>query len=236
MMLWYKAWLETRMRFCIALVLCVAFCSELIISLPRVGSGKVGLVGLHGVHSALVFVWILGVTLLMMGGLLSEKATGSSSFTLELPVSRLRLMTVRTLVGLFESFVLAMAPWIAMLVLAGFDAEPRRYLAQAGFHIFLLLTGGSVLLALALLLSTLIEGEYVAPIASLGVIILLAYTFSGNDFLAYNPISFMAGLKYFNRHTGDLSGTVPWLPAVAFLWAAIGLFAISVGIINRRDF
>jgi ABC-type transport system involved in multi-copper enzyme maturation permease subunit len=236
MMLWYKAWLETRMRFSIALVLCVAFCSELIISLPRVGSGKVDLVGLHGVHSALVFVWTLGVTLLMMGGLLSEKAIGSSSFTLSLPVSRLRLMTVRTLVGLIESVALAAAPWIVMLILAGLNGEPRRYLTQAGFHIFLLLAGGSILLTVALLLSTLIEGQYTAPIASLGIIILIAYTFSGNDFLAYSPISFMTGLRYFNRHSGALAGTVPWLPALAFIAVALCIFAVSVKIIERRDF
>lgn len=236
MMLWYKAWLETRMRFSIALVLCVAFCSELIISLPRVASGKVGLVGLHGVHSALVFVWTLGVTLLMMGGLLSEKAIGSSSFTLSLPVSRFHLVTVRTLIGLIEGIVLAAAPWIAMLILVGLNGEPRRYLTQAGFHIFLLLAGGSVLLTIALLLSALVEGEYIAPIASLGIMILLAYTFSGKDFLAYNPISFMTGLRYFNRHTGDLAGPVPWLPALAFIGVAICLFAVSVNIIKRRDF
>ncbi len=235
-MLWYKAWLETRMRFCIALVLCVGLCSELIISLPRSGSGSVDLVGLHGVHSALVFVWTLGVTLLMMGGLLSERAGGSSSFTLSLPVSRFHLMAVRTLVGAIESIGLAAAPWVAMLILAGHNGEPRRYLTQAGLHILLLLGGGSVLLTMTLLLSTLIEGEYTAPTASLGIIILLAYTFSGNDLVAYSPFAFMTGLRYFNRRDGALSGPVPWIPALYFLAAAACLFAVSVTIIRRRDF
>ena len=236
MMLWYKAWLESRVRFVIALMLCVAFCSELIISLPRAGSGKVDLVGLHGVHYALVFVWILGVTLLMMGGLLSERAIGSSSFTLSLPVSRLHLMAVRTVVGFIESIVLAAAPWIAMLILAGPGGEVRRYLTQAGVHIFLLVAGGSVLLTTALLLSVVIEGQYTAPIASLGIIILLAYTFGGKDFLAYSPISFMTGLRYFNRLTGMLTGAVPWLPALAFIGVGICLFTVSVKILERRDF
>ncbi len=236
MMLWYKAWLETRIRFVIALVLCVAFCSELIISLPRPGLGKVDLVGLHGVHYALVFVWVLGVTLLMMGGLLSEKATGSSSFTLSLPVSRLHIMTVRTVVGFVESIGLAVAPWIAMLILAGPSGDARRYVTQAGLHILLLLAGGSVLLTSALLLSVFIEGQYTAPIASLGIVILLAYTFSGNAFLAYSPISFMTGLRYFNRLTGTLAGAVPWLPALAFFAAAVSLFVVSVKVIERRDF
>ena len=236
MTLWYKAWLETRMRFAIALLLCVAFCSELMISLPRLGSGKVDLVGLHGVHYALVFVWILGVALLMMGGLLSERANGSSSFTLSLPVSRVRLMAVRAVVGFIESIGLAVAPWIAMLILAGPGGEARRYVVQAGWQVFLLVVGGSVLLTIALLLSVLIEGEYTAPIASLGIIILLAYTFSGPDFVAYSPVSFMTGLRYFNRLTGTLAGAIPWLPALAFIAGALCLFAVSVKVIEHRDF
>ena len=224
------------MRFCIALVLCIAFCSELIISLPREGSGNVDLVGLHGVHSALVFVWTLGVTLLMMGGLLSEKASGLSSFTLSLPVSRFHLMAVRTLVGALESVGLAAAPWVAIVILAGHNGEPRRYVTQAGLHILLLLGGGSVVLTLALLLSALIEGEYTAPIASLGVIILLAYTLSGKDLNAYSPFTFMTGLRYFNRQSGNLAGSVPWIPALSFVVVALCLFSLSVAIIKRRDF
>jgi hypothetical protein len=34
-------------------------------------------------------------------------------------------MTVRTLVGHIESVALAAAPWIAMLILAGVNGEPR---------------------------------------------------------------------------------------------------------------
>jgi len=107
---------------------------------------------------------------------------------------------------------------------------------QAGLQVFLLLAGGSVLLTLALLLSVLIEGEYTAPITSLGIIILFSYTFSGKDFLAYSPISFMTGLRYFAPISGTLTGPVPWLPALAFITAAVCLFAVSVKVIERRDF
>ena len=43
-------------------------------------------------HQLLVIMWVLAVTLVMMGGLLREKALGSSAFTMALPVSRRRLM------------------------------------------------------------------------------------------------------------------------------------------------
>ena len=91
-------------------------------------------------------------------------------------------------------------------------------------------------LTLALLFSVLIESQYVAPLAGLGIVILLAYTFSGNDFLAYSPILFMTGIRYFNRLSGTLVGPVPWLPALAFIAAAVCIFAVSVKVIERRDF
>jgi hypothetical protein len=46
----------------------------------------------------------------------------------------------------------------------------------------------------------------------------------------------MTGLRYFNRHSGTLAGNVPWLPALAFIAVAVCLFAVSVKIIERRDF
>lgn len=45
-------------------------------------------------------------------------------------------------------------------------------------HIYLLLASGIVLLTFALLLSAIVEGEYTAPIVSVGAIILLAYAVS----------------------------------------------------------
>ena len=68
-------------------------------------------------------------------------------------------MTVKTLIGLIESVVLAATPWIAMLILVGLHGEPKRYLTQAGFHMFLLLAGGSILLTITLLLSVLLWGK-----------------------------------------------------------------------------
>jgi ABC-2 type transport system permease protein len=234
-MLWYKAWLETRARFCIALVLCVALCCELVIALPRSGITDDRMTALHGVNFTLAFVWIMSITLLMMGGLLGERANGSSSFTLSLPVSRLHLISVRIAVGLIQGVALAAVPWVAMLVAAGVVGKGRS-LSQAGFHVFLLLAGGVVFLAAALLLSSFIEGEHTAPIVGLGAIIMLAYILSGKDLIPYSPLSFMMGLQYYNYRTSLLTGSLPWLHAMVFVAVAACLFAISVKGIQRRDF
>jgi hypothetical protein len=113
-MLWYKAWLETRSRFLIELIGCLALCPRLVVNFMRNGSyGQPGQV-LHAAREILAVVWLLAVTLIMMGGLLREKAIGSSSFTLSLPVSRLRLMSVCVGLGLVEAIVLATLPWTAI--------------------------------------------------------------------------------------------------------------------------
>ena len=115
-MLWYKAWLETRSRFLISLIGMVALCSVFVLHGDRnvayeVSSDYYNYVLFEG-HQILVMMWTLAVTLTMMGGLLREKATGSSSFTLALPVSRRRLMVVRICTGLTQAFMLAIVPWV----------------------------------------------------------------------------------------------------------------------------
>ena len=117
-MLWYKAWLETRSRFLISLFGMVALCSVFVLhgdrdAIYEVGTDYYNYVLFAG-HQILVMMWALAVTLIMMGGLLREKATGSSAFTLALPVSRTRLMMVRICMGLAQAVVLAIVPWTAM--------------------------------------------------------------------------------------------------------------------------
>lgn len=234
-MLWYKAWLETRARFLIALVGCMALCIELVLISPRTSEPNEVLLLLHGVHQALVFLWILAIALLMMGGLVRENAIGSASFTLSLPVSRWRLMWVRLVMGLTQGIVVAILSWTGMLM-AAHVAGKAIYLSQAGFHIFLLFSGGVVFLAFSFLISSLIEGEYTAPIVSFGVIIMLVHLFSSKSLVPYGPWAFMTGELYFHHRAPMLVGPLPWLRAGAFLGVAALLTLASTKVIDQRDF
>lgn len=234
-MLWYKAWLETRSRFLIALLGCIAFCLQLILVAPRTKEPNEPLFMLLGVHQALVFLWIMGVTLLMMGGLLREKALGSSSFTLSLPASRSRLMSVRLGMGLMQATALAILPWIGMLLAAHVPGEAKP-ISQASFHVFLLLGGGVVFLATSLLVSSLVEGEYTAPIVGFGGIIMLVYALSDRRLVPYSPWAFMMGLGYVHRQTPLVVSPIPWLHAAVFVAIAWLLVMISIKVIQERDF
>ena len=121
-MLWYKAWLETRARFLISLIGMVALASYYLYNESCGVGTNTGVDwyyrALHTGHCMIAVMWVAAVMFLMMGGLLREKALGTSTFTLSLPVSRTRLMEVRVLFGLSEALALALVPWLAMFLVS----------------------------------------------------------------------------------------------------------------------
>jgi ABC-type transport system involved in multi-copper enzyme maturation permease subunit len=238
-MLWYKTWLETRSRFLICLLGMVALCSASVLYGDRnvayeVGSDYYNYVLFEG-HQLLVLMWTLATTLIMMGGLLREKATGASSFTLALPVSRRRLMVVRICTGLTQAFVLAIVPWIAMFSVSSVFGKTRSF-SQAGWYLVLLLGGGLLFFAVAVLASSLIGGEYTAPAVSFGTVIVTAVALSSAAMRRYSPWEFMTGARYRIEQTNRLSLPRPWLQAAIYLFVAGLLLAISVKAIERREF
>jgi hypothetical protein len=123
-----------------------------------------------------VIMWTLAVVLLAMGGLVREKALGTSSLTLTLPVSRARLMRVRVATGVFQSIALGVVPWLAVLIVASRARMPIS-VAQVGFYILLLVGGGLIYFAMAVLVSSLVSGEYTAPALAFGAVLLGAMLF-----------------------------------------------------------
>ncbi|MDQ6678190.1 MAG: hypothetical protein M3Z09_12945 [Acidobacteriota bacterium] len=238
-MLWYKAWLETRARFLISLFGILALCSRFVFhgnqqALPYTGTGWYYGV-LHSGHALLATLWILAVTLLMMGGLLREKAVGASSFTLALPVSRARLMAIRVSTGLIQAMLLVIVPWSAMFLVGAVTGKTHS-VSQAFFHIVLLASGGLLFFAIALLVSSLVEGEYTAPIVSYGIVMAIAVAFNDASLRAYSPWGFITGAAYFDRDTALLTGSIPWTSVTVYVLLAAVLIAVSVKVIQWREF
>jgi ABC-type transport system involved in multi-copper enzyme maturation permease subunit len=238
-MLWYKAWLETRSRFLISLVGMVALCSVFVLHgdrnvIDEVSPDYYNYVFFAG-HQILVMMWALAVTLIMMGGLLRERATGSSAFTLALPVSRTRFMMVRICMGLAQAVVLAIVPWVAMFMIGDIFGKTHS-VSQAAFYLLLLLGGGLVFFAMAVLISSLISGEYTAPVVSFGAVIITAVALSSATLRRYNPWEFMNGSAYLNRQTNLLVPPVPWLQAAIYVFLAGLLLALSVRVIQQKEF
>jgi ABC-2 type transport system permease protein len=238
-MLWYKAWLETRARFLIALLGISALCSLSVFhgmqqKLPYTKASYYYVV-IHEGHATLALLWVVAVTLLMMGGLLREKAAGASSFTLALPVSRAQLMGVRISLGLIQSIALAIVPWAAMFLIASL-AGWAPSMSQVWFRLALLAGGGLVFFAMALLISSMVEGEYTAPLVSFGMAIAPVIGFGRESLRAYNPFEFITGEQYLDRQTMLLVGPIPWVHIGGSMLLALLLVAVSMKVIERREF
>lgn len=235
-MLWYKAWLETRLRFLIALAGITGLCALRVYDLdkqaaPWTKANYYNFV-LQSGHQMLTVMWIVAVTLLLMGGLMREKAAGVSSFTLALPVSRRRHLAVRIAMGMLQAIALVVVPWAAMFAVVVFTGQARP-LAQVWFYAVLLTGGGAVLAGVAVLVSSLIEGEYLAPLVSLGFALACGNAPDSLHFL--NPLQFMGGRDYLGP-SSMLVGPIPWARFAAHVAVAALLVAVSVKVVERRDF
>ncbi len=236
-MLWYKAWLETRSRFLLSLLGMVVLCSYIIYhgnkeAMPYTKLNYYNFV-IHSGHTMLCMMWALAITLLTMGGLLREKAVGTAAFTLSLPVSRAWLMGVRIAVGLLEAMALAVVPWCAMFVTT---VTTGKALPQAGFYLALLLGGGVVFFGMGLLVSSLVEGEYTAPVVSFGIMLAMTIVMTDGALRAMSPLGFMNGVDYYDRHTGLLTGGIPWQHIALSAGFAAVLVVTSVAAMRRREF
>lgn len=236
-MLWYKAWLETRARFLTSLATLTIFCAVF------VGHAQ-GMIHpewkadfnrlLFVSQQFIVIIWILAVVLLGMGGIVREKAIGSSSLTLSLPVSRARLVGIRVGVGLLEALTLAVVPWTTIFLVSSLARMPIL-ITQVGFYILLLVGGGSTYFAMAVLVSSLVEGEYTSPAVAFGAVLLSAIIFDA-WLRPYNLWRLVTGDFYIDRHTYLLSWPFPWRGTLASVSATALMLFASVKAIQRREF
>ena len=237
-MLWYKAWLETRARFLIALIGITLICAYSVFHGDRNTYAFTDTSWFNGVwhstHSMLVLMWILAVTLLCMGGLLREKASGASAFTLALPVPRTRLIGVRIAMCFAQSVTLAIVPWIAIYTVDAIFGRTHS-LPQAFFRVVLMLGGGMIFFALAILVSSVVEGEYTAPVVCFGVVVVISIALSDPPLRAYNPWIFMAGSEYLQKPVMLLTGPIPWAHIAGNVCVAVVLILLAIRMIQRRD-
>ena len=255
-MLWYKAWLETRWRFLIGLGLLVCSAGATVFAYPKVLellkmvptvdlSGELGrrineaailardyrgYVWSNWFRQNLMQMWTIFAVLLGTGGLLSQVSGGGALFTLSLPVSRTRLLTVRAATGLAELLALVLVPSLLLPLLS--PSIGRSYgLGDALVHAACMFIAGSVFFSLASLLSTVFSDVWRPLMIALCLAALLALAETVVDGLSrYSLLGVMSGERYFH------GGGLPW-PGLFVSAAASALMLYGAALnLARRDF
>jgi hypothetical protein len=251
-MLWYKSWLETRWRFLIGLALLLCSAGATVLIYPKVlqltrfvpanVSGEIG----ERIREAAAlsreyrgYVWsqwfrqnlpqwgTLFAVLLGGAGVLSSSA--GALFTLSLPISRARLLTVRAATGLGELFLLTFVPSLLIPLLS--PAIGQRYsIADAIVHSVCFFVVVSAFFSLALLLSTYFDDVWRPILIALGIAFVLSLLNRVLNRPPYAGYGLMSAESYFR------SGHLPWLGLLAS--AVISALLIWGAAINltRRDF
>jgi len=169
-----------------------------------------------------------------MGGIIREKAIGTSSLTLALPVGRMRLLTSRIGVGLLEAIALGLLPWLAVVGVMTIARKPVL-VSQVTSYVVLLVAGGLVFFAMGILVSSLVGGEYTAPALAFGIVLLVAII-SDAWLREYSVWRLVTGDLSINRSTYLLPQHLPWLGILASLFFAVLMMVASVYSVHRRDF
>ncbi len=253
MMLWSKAWIESRTRFVLAAAVMGIVCVAAIVFRDPVRSFLATRTApldtyawyIYRIHQGfgrnlfMMFSFVLG-----LGGLLRESELGTAGLTLTLPVRRRRLVLVRATVGLLELVALALLPSIVIVALSPMAGETYP-LSQALRFSLLWIAGGSATFAVAFLSSSIFGGEYTAFVVSW--IVLFGHTlttqfirFSHPDTNRYlfTVQEVMSGFRmwYLDPRTHLLVGPFPL--TLVLLVAAISATLVAVAAVytEQKDF
>lgn len=175
-------------------------------------------------------LWCLFAIVLGSGGIISQAARGEGLFTLSLPVSRHRLVTVRASLALAELFILAMIP-VVVLPLLSPTVQQSYSVTDALVHGLFLFGGGTVFFAVTFFLSSVFEQFWLPPLLMLVLAGVISFTRAvAPEVSRYTLAPILTARGYFFG-TG-----LPWIGLVLALAFSAGLLMLAARNVARRDF
>jgi ABC-2 type transport system permease protein len=130
---------------------------------------------------------------------------------------------------------MAVVPWTAMYLMEISFGKPVD-VKQAMMHVAMLLGGGIFFFATAVFSSSVLEGEYTAPMVAFGALAGVAFAMNDLPLRDYSPWHTMFANALMPRKGQLLPPGVPW-PLLAVFVAVAGLLLLaSVKIVERREF
>jgi ABC-type transport system involved in multi-copper enzyme maturation permease subunit len=244
-MLWHKAWLESQARFLLSALTIAGLCAGFVL-FHRDGARI-----FDRPPTYVEYIWelvykgylrdlfVLLTLLLGVGGLLRERDFGTATFTLALPVSRLRLVSVRAALGLLQVAALSLLPALAIPALSPLMGQLYPWRQALQFAV-LWAVAGSLIFMMGFLASSLFGGEYTAPVVAF--LALLVYSVIADlpvlerHSLDIHDIMSGAGMPYFQSNGSLLIGPLPWNALAVILLIVLSMVALAGRITRRQDF
>jgi len=254
-MLWYKSWLDTRLRFLLALVLLLALACFAVMSVSMVGRlaaavDPATVTGDEALRQELQeslelsrtfrgYVWsqwfagnfptllVFFAALLGSGSPLVKSGSGAL-FSLALPVSRGRWIGTRAGLGLAELFVAALAPSLLLVALAPLVGE-HFDLFEALVYGLSAFVGASLFFGVAMFLSTVFNDVW-RPLLFTCLVLIATVVIGAALPEGRGIFRAMMGETYF------YDGTLPWPELLLCAAAAPALVYAAAANVARRDF
>jgi hypothetical protein len=231
-MLWTKAWLETRWRLLYGLVLPL-----ITLALPYIAGG-----GANSVKEIQIFMGVMASFGIFSAAYLGSSGIktqspfaamkglhGSTHYTLSLPVSRFRLMRVRTEVGLSELAVVNTVAYTAVWLLF-----PLARGSSTPFDLFELIIAAIACTAcfyfISVLLATFLDDPWQTFGAAFVAMVVWFIASRVSVPPRFNVFGFVGAASPLMTHS------LPW-PAMAIsLIASVVLFLAALKIAERREY
>jgi len=256
-MLWYKAWLETRLRFLVALGLLIVAAAGTVAGYPSARELTPLAQNLESMSTEMAqqireslalqgsyrgYIWVrwyddnlpllgtLFAIVLGSGNVITAAGGRGNLFTLALPVSRDRLLGVRAGLGLAQWFGVVLISSLTIPVLSPMVGEEYG-LVETIVHSVHMFIVGAVFLSLAVLLSTIFSDVW-RPllITAAAVVLWRSCEYVLRDLLPWSLAGLMTGKDYF------ATGSLPWTDLSLGIGVSGLLLYLASRLFARRDF
>ena len=233
-MLWYKSWLETRYKLFVMFVLMGVMMGlqySAVRSPIQAGArpGGLGLVAVFSMLSFLSFIIMAGAGIATQTLLATKGLHGSMQYTLTLPVSRFRMLIVRSGMGWLEAVAgisvlccvmwLLFPEWHAM----GTPLEMTKYVAT-------LIACTSAIYSLSVLFATFLHDQ--ARAYSSMLITVLLFWLSLHEHLPVAVDLFRA----MGKGSPLIAHTMPWTPMIISMVLSVVFFLAALQVARRREY
>jgi len=245
-MLWYKSWREIRTVILVGIAAMAIVCVLIVLNQQTMRDHA------DAPMTYIAYIWksvytsigrdiflILSI-ILGSGGLLQERAHGTSGFTLALPVSRRKIVLTRAIIGYLGVLAIAVVP-VAVLPIASHYADQYYPVAQTVGFFFLWAACGAIFYGITFQLAHRLEGDYIAVLLAIpslmlyGVLLNLPWLASLRMLNIFDIIN-GEDMPFFNEAQHLLVAPLPWFTLAAMLAVSATFIILAARRIRPLDF